>query len=199
MKDVALLASKEGLYTVMVSNGFVESEPLEEIIKFIDAFNIDLKAFNNTFYRNLTGSELEPVKESLKQIANSDKHLEVTTLIIPGQNDDEKEMALQTEWMANELGPDVPFHLSGYFPTYKRDDPATSEELLQRLSDIASKNLNFVYTGNTTSHTGQNTTCPVCGTVVTYRSGYKTRLANLDEEGKCLNCGNQIYKNFISS
>ena len=90
MRDVAESAKKEGLFTVMVSNGFVNSEPLDEILKFIDAFNIDLKAFNNNFYRKLTGAELEPVKNSLKQIARSGKHLEITTLIIPGQNDDEK-------------------------------------------------------------------------------------------------------------
>ncbi|HZY25284.1 MAG TPA: hypothetical protein VFE71_05620, partial [Bacteroidales bacterium] len=144
-------------------------------------------------------AELEPVKSSLKQIADSGKHLEVTTLIIPGQNDDEKEMALQTEWMANELGPDVPFHLSRYFPTYKRDNPPTSDESLENLFNIASKNLDYVYMGNINSKVGQNTFCPVCGTVVTTRSGYKTRLVNLDDEGKCNNCGNLIYRNFISS
>jgi pyruvate formate lyase activating enzyme len=199
IRDVAKTANKEGLFTVLVSNGYVNCEPLNEMIKFIDAFNIDLKAFNNSFYRNLTGAELEPVKSSLKQIADSGKHLEVTTLIIPGQNDDEKEMALQTEWMANELGPDVPLHLSRYFPNYKRDNPPTSDQLLERLFNIASKNLNYVYLGNTNSHDGQNTSCPVCGTIVTTRSGYKTRLINLDDEGKCNNCGNLIYRNFISS
>jgi pyruvate formate lyase activating enzyme len=199
IRDVAKTANKEGLFTILVSNGYVNCDPLNEIIKFIDAFNIDLKAFNNNFYRNLTGAELEPVKSGLKQIADSGKHLEVTTLIIPGQNDDEKEMAMQTEWMANELGPDVPFHLSRYFPTYKRDNPPTSDQSLESLFNIASKNLNYVYLGNTSSHDGQNTSCPVCETVVTTRSGYKTRLVNLDDEGKCNNCGNLIYKNFISS
>ncbi len=199
IRDVAKIANKEGLFTVLVSNGYVNSDPLDEIIKFIDAFNIDLKAFNNAFYKNLTGSELEPVKSSLKQIADSGKHLEITTLIIPGQNDAEKEMALQTEWMATELGPDIPFHLSKYFPTYKRDNPPASDQSLQKLYDIASKNLNYVYMGNTNTNVCQNTSCPVCGTVVTTRLGYKTRLINLDDEGKCNNCGNLIYRNFISS
>jgi pyruvate formate lyase activating enzyme len=199
IRDVAKIAGKEGLLTVLVSNGYVNSEPLAEIIKFIDAFNVDLKAFNNTFYRKLAGAELEPVKSALKQIAGSGKHLEVTTLIIPGQNDDEKEMTLQTEWMAEELGHDIPFHLSRYYPTYKRDNPATSEDSLKKLCEIASKNLNYVYLGNTGSHEGQNTLCPVCSTVVTTRSGYKIHVDNLDEEGKCSNCGTLIYKNFISS
>lgn len=104
MKDVAEIVKKEGLHTVIVSNGFVNALPLKEIIGFIDAFNIDLKAFNNEFYKKLTGADLEPVKSSLKQIVASNHHLEITTLIIPGQNDDEKEMELQARWIADELG-----------------------------------------------------------------------------------------------
>ena len=199
IRDVATVAKNEGLFTVMVSNGYVNSEPLNEIIQFIDAFNIDLKAFNNTFYRKLTGSDIEPVKNGLKQIAKSGKHLEITTLIIPGQNDDEKEMDLQSRWIANELGKNVPFHLSRYFPMYRRDDPATSQETLNKLFGIALENLDHVYMGNSISDAGQNTSCPKCGTIVTTRSGYKTRLLNLDEEGKCTSCGNLVYSHFSFS
>lgn len=199
MRDVAVIAKKEGLYTVMVSNGYVNNEPLNEIIEFIDAFNIDLKAFNNEFYRKLTGAELEPVKDSLKQIAGSGKHLEVTTLVIPGQNDSEKEMEMQSEWIAGELGKDIPLHLSRYFPTYKRDNPPTGEGLLNRLFEIASGNLDHVYMGNSNSNNGQNTRCPGCGSEVTIRSGYKTRLINLDEEGKCTTCSTKVYENFTLS
>jgi pyruvate formate lyase activating enzyme len=199
MRDVAERAKKEGLLTVMVSNGFVNSEPLDEILGFIDAFNIDLKAFNNSFYRKLTGAEIEPVKNGLKQIAKTDKHLEITTLIIPGKNDNEKEMAFQTEWIAGELGKNVPFHISRYFPMYKRDDPSTPEISLKKLSDIASKNLNFVYTGNSQSNEKQNTLCPECGITVTIRSGYKISMVNLDKEGRCISCGNRVYKYFTFS
>lgn len=199
MRDVAETAKKEGLYTVMVSNGYVNRQPLDEITGFIDAFNIDLKSFNNSFYRNLTGAELEPVKSSLKQIAMAKKHLEITTLIIPGQNDNEKDMTLQCEWIAGELGKDIPFHLSRYFPTYKRDTPPTPEGSLQKMFDIASRKLDYVYLGNTHSATGQNTLCQGCGSEVTIRSGYETRLINLDEDGKCTCCGNLVYKNFIFS
>jgi pyruvate formate lyase activating enzyme len=199
VKEVAESAKKEGLHTVMVSNGYVNSGPLAEIIEFIDAFNIDLKAFNNNFYRKLTGTELEPVKKSLKQIAKAGRHLEITTLIIPGQNDDEKEMALQSEWIAGELGKDVPLHLSRYFPTYKRDNPATPEGTLKKLFEIASENLDYVYMGNNNSTDGQNTFCSSCGIEVTVRSGYNTILENLDEYGKCRGCGNLIYKNFTFS
>jgi len=199
MRDIAVTAKNEGLHTVMVSNGFVNSEPLNEIFGFIDAFNIDLKAFKNNFYRKLTGAELEPVKNSLKQIASSGKHLEVTTLVIPGLNDDEKEMALQVKWMSAELGRNVPFHLSRYFPTYKRDNPATTEDSLIKLFNIASEYLDYVYIGNSKTSIGQNTLCPGCKTVVTIRSGNKSRMVNLDENGKCTRCGRQVYNYFTIS
>jgi pyruvate formate lyase activating enzyme len=199
MRDTALAVKYDGLFTVMVSNGYVNSELLNEIVKFIDAFNIDLKAFNNTFYKRLTGAEIEPVKNSLKQIAKSGNHLEITTLIIPGQNDSEKEMALQSEWIAGELGKDVPLHLSRYFPRYKRDDPATPEETLAKLFETASEKLNNVYMGNTRSDMGQNTFCPACGNTVTIRSGYNTRLINLDAEGKCTGCGKVVYRYLTTS
>ena len=196
MRDAAKAAKMKGLYTVMVSNGYVTADPLGEITEFIDGFNIDLKAFNNRFYRQLTGAEIEPVKNGLKQIARSGKHLEITTLIIPGQNDNEKEMAEESSWIAGELGKNVPFHLSRYFPRYRRDDPSTSQHSVDRLAEIASRRLSHVYVGNTSADSGQNTSCPECGTTVTIRSGYNTRLLNLDDNGRCTGCGNLIYKYF---
>jgi pyruvate formate lyase activating enzyme len=198
ISDVARKARRKGLKTVMVSNGFVSRDPLKEIISFTDAFNIDLKAFNNDFYKNLAGADLEPVKESLRQIAKSSRHLEVTTLIIPGQNDSEKEMAMQTEWMAGELGKDIPLHLSRYFPMFKREDPATSPETIKKLAEIAYRNLNYVYIGNMASDTGQNTLCPTCKKIVTKRSRYNIKIQNLDKDGKCTGCGTPIYRHFTS-
>jgi pyruvate formate lyase activating enzyme len=196
--DVARGARKQGMKTVMVTNGFVNRDPLDDIISFTDAFNVDLKAFNNSFYKKLTGAFLEPVKESLKQIAMSGKHLEITTLVIPGRNDDEKEMELQTEWIAGELGKNIPFHLSRYFPMYKRDDPSTSTESLRNLAAIASKHLDYVYVGNMDAYPGQNTYCPECGTIVTKRSRYHIKHQNLDREGNCTECGTKIYHYFTS-
>ncbi|MGD0341254.1 MAG: AmmeMemoRadiSam system radical SAM enzyme [Bacteroidales bacterium] len=198
VRDIALKARKKGLHTVMVSNGFVNRDPLAEIISFTDAFNIDLKAFNNDFYRKIAGAELEPVKNALKQISVSGKHLEVTTLIIPGQNDSEKEMEQEAEWIAGELGKDTPLHLSRYFPMYRREDPSTPLETIKRLSGIASKHLNYVYTGNIVAETGQNTRCPKCGKIVTKRSGYNVKIQNLDKKGNCTGCGTTIYRNFTS-
>jgi pyruvate formate lyase activating enzyme len=199
MRDTATVAKNEGLFTVMVSNGYVNAEPLDEIIQFTDAFNIDLKAFNSNFYHKLTGADIEPVKNCLKQIAKSGKHLEVTTLIIPGQNNDEKEMARQSEWIAGELGKSVPLHLSRYYPMFRRDDPATSQATLNRLFEIASRQLDNVYMGNTITDTGQNTFCPKCGNTVTIRSGYKISLLNLNNVGNCTRCGTLVYKHFTLS
>jgi pyruvate formate lyase activating enzyme len=199
MMETAMLAKSKGMYTVMVSNGYVNRDPLKKIIEFIDAFNIDLKAFNDTFYRKLTGAGIEPVKIALKMIADSGKHLEITTLVIPGQNDNEKDMEKGTEWIAGELGENVPLHLSRYFPIYKRNDPSTPDETLQSLYQTAARKLNYVYIGNTRLLTGQNTLCPECGRTVTIRSGYNTKLLNLDESGKCKGCGNLIYRDFTVS
>jgi pyruvate formate lyase activating enzyme len=196
MRDAAEKAREKDLRTAMISNGYVNSEPLKEIIGFIDAFNIDLKAFDETFYKKITGAELEPVKQTLRMIADSGKHLEVTTLVIPGMNDDEKMMRLQSEWMAGELGQDVPFHLSAYFPAYRRDTSSTPEKSLLKLWDIASEKLNYVYTGNMHVNQRQDTHCKVCGTLVTSRSGYDTITMNLGSDGTCTACGNMIYRYF---
>jgi pyruvate formate lyase activating enzyme len=198
IRDVAIKARKKGLHIVLVSNGYVNRDPLAEIISFTDAFNIDLKAFNNDFYKNLAGAHLEPVKNALKQISASGKHLEITTLVITGQNDDEKEMKYEAEWIAGELGKDIPLHLSRYFPMYKREDPATSPDTIKKLAEIASSHLNYVYTGNIVSENGQNTMCPKCGKVVTRRSGYNVNIQNLDKKGNCAGCGTQIYRDFTS-
>jgi len=198
MRDAAIAIKEAGLQTVMVSNGFVTPGPLKEITAFIDAFNIDLKAFNSEFYRKLTGADIDPVKRTLKQIVQSGKHLEITTLIIPSQNDSEREMAMEADWIAEELGKEVPLHLSRYFPTFKRKDPATTGESLDRLAHIASQRLDYVYTGNTSSGAaqGQNTACPNCGETVTIRKGYNTGFVNLTGDGRCANCGNLIYRHF---
>jgi pyruvate formate lyase activating enzyme len=198
VRDVAVKARMKGLHTVMVSNGFVNREPLQEFITFTDAFNIDLKAFNNEFYRKLAGADLEPVKNALMQISKSGKHLEVTTLVIPGQNDDVREMDYEASWIAGELGKDTPLHLSRFFPMFKRDDPATPADTLERLSEIASKHLDYVYTGNMAHGTGQETRCPQCGKTVTKRSGYNIKLQNLDKKGNCTGCGKNIFRYFTS-
>lgn len=196
VRDVALPIKHAGLFTVMVTNGFVSKEIMEEFLQFIDAFNVDLKSFNAGFYKKVTGAEIEPVKNALKQILKAGKHLEITTLVIPGQNDNETEMEGQVKWIAEELGKNVPLHLSRYFPMYKRNDPTTPHSTLKKLFEIALRHLDHVYMGNTMSDIGQNTTCQNCGTIVTQRSGYYTHLLNLTKDGKCEKCGTAVYKYF---
>jgi pyruvate formate lyase activating enzyme len=193
IRDTAIRIKEKGLFTAMVSNGYVNSDPLNEITQFIDAFNIDLKAFNDNFYKMLTGADIQPVKEALKQIVKAGKHLEITTLIIPGRNDSENEMEKEVKWISQELGNEIPLHLSRYFPTYKRDDPPTPVTTMTRLFEIASGYLKYVYTGNVQLGIGQDTECSKCGTIVTRRSGYTTKLLNLDLRGRCNKCGNLVY------
>lgn len=199
MRDVAQLARKNNMFTVMVSNGYVCNEPLSEILDFIDAFNIDLKSFSDDFYRKLTGSSIEPVKNTLKRIASSGKHLEITTLIIPGQNDSVEEIERETEWIAGELGKHIPLHLSRYFPMYRSNNPVTPDGTLLKLYNSAAEKLDYVYVGNIKTDYGQNTNCPVCDLAVTLRSGYSISLQNLDRSGRCKGCGNLIYPYFTIS
>ena len=196
--DTALLVKINGFYTALVTNGYINADPLNELLEVTDAFNVDLKSFNDDFYRKLAGASLEPVKNTLKQVVKAGKHLEITTLLITGQNDNESEMLDEVKWIASELGSEVPFHLSRYFPIFKRNDPTTPHDTLIKHFEIASKYLKYVYLGNTMSETGQNTKCPVCGTVVTKRSGYNIQHLSINN-GRCAVCGKEIYKFFTSS
>jgi pyruvate formate lyase activating enzyme len=196
MRDTALRFKEKGFFTAMVSNGYVSREPLNEITGFIDAFNIDLKAFNDSFYKKLTGADLDNVKETLRFIAEKGKHLEITTLIIPGKNDSADEMENQAKWIAGELGEDIPLHISRYFPMYKRQDPVTPQSTLDTLLETASAHLKYVYLGNTGSSLGQDTFCKKCGITVTKRYGYSTRMLNLDPDGNCIKCGSRVYRHF---
>lgn len=198
VKDTAAMVKNKGLYTALVTNGYINPDPLNELLEVTDAFNVDLKAFNNDFYKRLTGASLEPVKSALKQIIKAGRHLEITTLLITGQNDNDSEMEEQVRWIASELGEEVPFHLSRYFPMYKRDDPTTPHNTLLKHYEVASRHLKYVYMGNTLSETGQDTKCPDCGIVVTKRSGYNIQHLNINK-GRCSVCGKEIYKYFIFS
>ncbi len=193
--DCARLASSEGLQNVMVTNGYVNDDPLAELIKVIDAFNIDLKAFSNEFYRRYTGATLGPVLEAIKMVASSGRHLEITTLIIPGLNDSADEMRREAEWIALNAGRQVPLHLSRYFPMYRRSNPPTPAETILRLKEIASEYLDFVYTGNLTgTDPGSDTLCPSCHSVVVSRAGYKTTMKGLSDDGRCASCSEEIMR-----
>jgi pyruvate formate lyase activating enzyme len=193
--DCARLASSEGLKSVMVTNGYVNHEPLAHLIEVIDAFNVDLKAFGNEFYRKYTGAALKPVMDTIRDIASSGRHLEITTLILPGLNDSVDSMRQEAEWIAANAGSRVPLHLSRYFPMYKRNDPPTPEETILRLKETASEYLDFVYTGNMSgTESGSDTICPGCHSTVIKRHGYHTSLTGLSGKGRCLKCNEVIIK-----
>ena len=144
--DSAKLAHENGLKNVMVTNGTVEEEPLRAILPLIDAFNIDLKAFNQEYYDMISGN-FEVVKRTIA-IAASQSHVEVTTLIVTGENDSDAEMESLSAWLAS-VNPDIPYHVSRFFPNYQMQDrAATPVKTIYHLADIARKHLKFVYTGN---------------------------------------------------
>lgn len=146
VRDCAVLARQKGLKNVLVTNGYVCAEPLKEILPYIDALNIDLKGFTEEFYHKVSG-DLETVKRSIK-LASENNHIEVTTLIIPGENDSEDEIRKMSQWLAS-IRPDIPLHLSRFFPCYKMTDRNPTEVAsVYALAEIARESLDYVYVGN---------------------------------------------------
>ena len=192
MFDIARLAKEKNLKNVMVSNGFINPEPLEKSFEVMDAYSIDLKSFNNNFYKKLTSSSLEPIKENLKRIKKRGKHLEITNLVITGENDNAEEFENMLKWIAGELGSDTVLHISRYYPTYKLHNPPTSPETLEKFYRIARKYLDYPYLGNMHSDRGHITHCPKCGSLVISRRHYRAELEKIDENGRCKHCGEQI-------
>ena len=192
MYDIAVIASEQGLKNVMVTNGFINPEPLEKLLPYMDAFSVDLKAFNEDFYKKFTSSRLEPVLDTLKKIKQSGKHFEITNLVITDTNDKTKEFKQMVNWISNKLGEDTVLHISRYFPTYKMTKEPTSPKTLQRFYDIASEKLNYVYLGNVRSGEGQDTYCKKCNRKVISRSGYYTETVGLDSLGNCIKCKQPI-------
>lgn len=145
--ETAKLAKGEGLENVLVTNGYVNPNPLEEMLPFIDAMNIDLKSIDDEFYRRYCKGTLEPVLHTIKRSVKA-CHVELTNLVIPGLNDSEEDFIRLVDWIYNNAGAEVPLHFSRYFPCYKLDQPATPKETLERACRIAKKKLKNVYLGN---------------------------------------------------
>ncbi|MFO8053789.1 MAG: AmmeMemoRadiSam system radical SAM enzyme, partial [Bacteroidales bacterium] len=148
MFDIAKKAKVNELKTMMITNGFINPEPLEALMPYMDAFNVDLKAFRDDFYRELSGAKLQPVLDALLQIRAHNKHLEITNLIIPGWNDDAEIFTEMVIWIKEKLGEETVLHISRYFPCYKLNAPPTPVNTIRELLDIASKHLKYVYPGN---------------------------------------------------
>ena len=191
--DVSKMAKKEGLYTVYVTNGYINEEPLKEVLKYIDAFNVDVKAFSEDFYRRITGGSLKPVLKTVETAYRAGKHVEVTYLIIPTLNDSEKEIREFVSWVAG-LGTDIPVHFSRFFPMYKLTEfPPTPVKKLHRAYEIAKEEgLEYVYLGNTWEPEYESTYCPNCGNLLIERVYYNTRIVGLTKDARCKKCGRKI-------
>jgi len=192
MFETAQLAHEKGLKNVVVSNGYINPEPLKSLLPFIDAFNIDLKAFTDEFYHKHTKGKLNPVLETLKLIAGSRSHLEITNLVIPGLNDDELIFEEMVKWIASELGTNIPLHLSRYFPQFEMGVAPTPIDKLESLYNLAKNYIHFVYLGNVNDEKRSSTYCPDCGKTIILRNHYKISIQNIDQNGCCMVCGTAI-------
>jgi len=190
--DTSKLAQKEGIKNVFVTNGYISEEALRKISPYLDAANVDLKSFSEDFYKKICGGHLAPVLNTLKLMKKLGIWLEVTTLIIPTLNDSEKELKKIAEFIVN-LGKEVPWHISRFYPTYRLNKlPPTPLELIYRGREIGLRaGLRYVYTGNIPGDKGENTYCYRCGKLLIQRYGYRIEKFDI-EEGRCKYCQTEI-------
>ena len=190
--DVAAACHAQGIKTVAVTAGEICEEPRKEFFAAIDAANIDLKAFTERFYREICAGHLQPVLDTLQYVKHeTDVWLEITTLLIPGHNDSDKELDEMTRWVVEKLGPEVPMHFTAFHPDFRMlDTPPTPPETLSRARKIAMDNgVRYAYTGNVYDPEGQTTYCHKCGHVLIGRDQYEITKWNLTAEGHCNQCG----------
>lgn len=185
--ETAKKLKENDLQVVLVTNGYIDKAPLEELLPCVDAMNIDLKAFSDSFYSRLCKGKLEAVKATIERAVGM-THVEITTLIIPGENDNMKEITAMARWISS-LNPEIPLHLSRYHPAYRLEKSATPIQTLQEAQNLAREFLDFVYTGNIAEE--NKTICKECGQTLIKRSVYHTQICGL-QENRCINCGNLI-------
>ncbi|MBK9030612.1 MAG: AmmeMemoRadiSam system radical SAM enzyme [Myxococcales bacterium] len=198
--DTAIACRARGIKTVAVTAGYIHAEPRAELYAHLDAANVDLKAFTDEFYHRQCAARLGPVKDTLRYLVKETAvWTEITTLIIPGLNDGDRELDELAGWVATELGPDVPLHFSAFHPDYKLTDvPATPLATLQRARAIARRaGLRYVYTGNVHDPAGDATMCPACGAAVIERDWYQLLAWRLTD-GACGACGAAIAGRFAA-
>ncbi len=190
--DVADACHAEGVASVAVTAGYVCAPPRKEFFAHMDAANVDLKAFTERFYWKITGAHLEPVLDTLQYLKHeTDVWFELTTLLIPGENDSSTEIEAMARWVHDNLGPEVPMHFTAFHPDWKmRDKPSTPTSTLVSARDIALSNgMRYVYTGNVHDKRGGSTYCHGCGQLLIGRDWYVLSDWQLDDEGRCSRCG----------
>lgn len=197
--DAARAAHRRGLKTIAVTNGYITEQAREDFFAWIDAANVDLKGFTEDFYRKVCGAHLGTVLETLQYLVQeSSTWVEVTTLLIPGYNDSDAELDAMTQWLARNLGPDVPLHFTAFRPAWKMTDvPPTPPETLKRAHGIAVLNgLRYVYTGNVHDPDHQTTHCTTCHTALIRRDWHRVMGWHLNPDGTCPHCGTLLPGNF---
>jgi len=192
MLETAKLAKQEGLKNVMVTNGYMSREALSMIAPYLDAANIDLKAFTDAFYQKYCHAHLDPVLDTIKRMRELGIWIEVTTLLIPGLNDDQTEVGQLIRFL-HDLDVNIPWHVSRFFPHYQLMDtsPTNVSDITAFLESARSRGLKYLYGGNFMSTEWANTHCPECGALLIERNGYSTSIQNLST-GNCTGCGNSI-------
>lgn len=186
--DTAKIARPRGLAIILVTNGYINQEPLEQILPLVDAMNIDLKSMRDETYRKYMGGTLQPVLNTIKKAAGN-TWIEITNLVIPTVNDDMNEISKLVAFVES-VDSRIPLHFSRYYPAYLFRVNPTSQELLINAFNIAKEKLPYVYIGNIIVKGAENTYCPHCGNVLIERKGYSSKIAGLTAEGKCSKCFN---------
>jgi pyruvate formate lyase activating enzyme len=190
----SILCRKNNIKTVLVTNGFINQEPAEEILEYIDAANIDLKSSKNDFYKKICSGKVESVKEFIRTAFKKKVHIEVTTLVITDTNDSIEEFNEITDFISS-ISEDIPFHISRYHPSYNFNKEATPIKTLEKLIEFSQKKLNYVYGGNMLGYS--DTLCKKCNEILIKRDFYTTSIRSLDKNGNCKKCGS--FNNFIVS
>lgn len=189
--DTAKLAKEADLLNVLVTNGYIEEKPLKELLPLIDAWNIDLKAFQEDFYRQYIRGDYKPVLRTIETVLKAGCHVELTTLLVTEKNDSAEEIEALSQWCVTQLGKDVPLHFSRYFPNYRLNLPPTPLTSMEKAYNIAKTKLNYVYLGNAPELGKSNTYCPRCNELLILRSGYYIKVRGV-EHNKCAFCGQKL-------
>ncbi|MCP5051383.1 MAG: AmmeMemoRadiSam system radical SAM enzyme [bacterium] len=188
--DTAKLGAKYGLKNLYKSALYIELDPLRELIEHMDIFSISLKSMDPEFYTKITKGRLEPVLDAIKLIAQSNRHLEVSQLVVTGRNDREEDALKTSQWMVDNVGPDVPLHFVGYHPAYRYDKPRTPLEVLVKAREIALETgVRYCYLGNVQKPEFCNTHCESCNNLLVDRFGLSVHVHGLGENGACTQCG----------
>ncbi|MEO0107975.1 MAG: AmmeMemoRadiSam system radical SAM enzyme [candidate division WOR-3 bacterium] len=193
MFDIAVKARAAGIKSVVVTSGFISEEPLRQLCRVVDAIKIDLKGFDEGFYRDICGTQLAPVLRSLEVVRQSGVHLEIVNLVVPTLNDSLGEIRDMCRWIRDHLGPDVPLHFTRFMPAYRLTNlPPTPVTTLEQAIELArAEDLNYVYIGNVPGHEANNTYCPSCGRLLIRRIGYDVIENNICA-GHCRFCSAPI-------